>query len=143
MDEGNFSLGIEFSYQLNCLEGAFWVYDVSLGNDLESITEDYSEMKNLMTIAKRTLESFIVCANGIQELGIEPFEEMLSDALDEHTNVQVNKLIILLLLIENIAFSEGAVIPEQYVSGILQASKNLLETNFEVQVDVDIEPLAA
>jgi len=143
MIEGNFSPGIEFSYQLNSLEGAFWVYDVSLGIEIARISEDYTEMKNLMTVAKRSLESFIAGASGIQEMTGEPLEEMLSEAIDEHTNVRVNQLIILLLLIENIAFSEGAVIPEQYVTGILKASKNLLETNFSVQVDVDIEPQAA
>jgi hypothetical protein len=67
----------------------------------------------------------------------------LADAIDEFTNDRLDALIVLLLLVENIAYVETISVPEASEKSVLRALKNQLETKYELQLDLDIDLLAA
>jgi hypothetical protein len=69
--------------------------------------------------------------------------EELADAIDEFTNDRLDVLIVLLLLVENIAYVETISVPEESEKSVLRALKNQLETKYELQLDLDIDLLAA
>ena len=143
MDHATVNENVEFSYQLNCLQDSFWIFDANLGNALERRTHNYYDMRILLSFAKNAIEKVITSCNDLTLFTVDVLGDELAYAIDEFTNDYLEVLIVLLLLVENIAYVEAISVPEESVNSVLRALKNQLETRYELQIDLDIESLAA
>jgi len=143
MDGSTVNEGVEFSYQLNCLQDSFWIFDSNLGIELERRTQNYYNMRILLSFAKNAMDKVLTDTSDLGIYTEDVLGEELADAIDEFTNDRLDVLIVLLLLVENIAYVETISVPEESEKSVLRALKNQLETKYELQLDLDIELLAA
>ena len=139
MDHATVNENVEFSYQLNCLQDSFWIFDANLGNELERRTHNYYAMRILLSFAKNAITS----CNDLTLFTVDVLGDELAYAIDEFTNDYLDVLIVLLLLVENIAYVEAIFVPEESEKSVLRALKNQLETRYELQLDLDIDSIAA
>jgi len=133
----------EFSYQLNCLEYSLWIFDSNLLDEIQQRTENERKMSSLVRIAKETLKN--VTEGYVQLIFVSEVElaEELVYVIDEFTNDPVKVLIVLLILVENIAYVETVPLPMELEKYFLGALKFILETNYDFQIEIPNESLAA
>ena len=143
MDGSTVNEGVEFSYQLNCLQDSFWIFDSNLGNELERRTQKYYNRKVLLSFAKNAMDKVFTDTPDLGRYTEDILGEELADAIDEFTNDRLDVLIVLLLLVENIAYVEAISVPEESKKSVLRALKNQLETKYELQLDLDFDSVAA
>jgi hypothetical protein len=120
-----------------------WIFDSNLGDELERRSQDYSNMKILLGFAKNAIDRVTTCCGDLRLFTEDVLGEELADAIDEFTNDRLDVLIVLLILVENIAYVESIYIPEESEKSVLRALKNQLESRYELQLDLDIESIAA
>jgi hypothetical protein len=100
-------------------------------------------MRILMSFAKNAMDKVLTDTSDLEMYTEDMLGEELADAIDEFTNDRLDVLIVLLLLVENIAYVETISVPEESEKSVLRALKNQLETKYELQLDLDIDSIAA
>ena len=96
-----------------------------------------------MSFAKNAMDKVLTDTSDLEMYTEDMLGEELADAIDEFTNDRLDVLIVLLLLVENIAYVETISVPEESEKSVLRALKNQLETKYELQLDLDIDSIAA
>jgi hypothetical protein len=133
----------DFSYQLNCLHDSFWTLDSHVSEELENMVNDHACMRVLIGMAKESITTVFIGNLDLCQFTPGALGEEISEAIDELTNDHWERLIIMLILLENIASVSAIDIPENSEHVLLAALQDLLASNYEFLAWVDLEDFAA
>jgi len=143
MQNKTFIERIQFSCQLSFLESSIVIFDYVLLEDLNHVMGDQYRVRQLRAIARMSLDTILRTPENFTEFADEELMSELDYVISEYTNDRVDLLVVLLLLVENITGQDDEVLEDPIKVGVLRIAKGLLETNYDLQVNLDAFSIAA
>ena len=134
---------VPFSHQINLFDNPYNIFDSALLNDLNEVTNKKSRIRHLASIARISSHSFLENVEDFDQIADEELMTELEYLINEFTNEPTEILVVLLLLLEDITTVWSEEDLDSQNLNLFSIVKGLIEMNYDMQVDLDIQSLAA
>jgi len=143
MHEISSNQSIQFSYQINLFENSYNIFDTVLLGDLNETINKPALIRRFSTIVNRSSQNILEAIKDFDQIPDDELMNELEYAISEYTNNPVEILVVLLLLVAKLSeeFDEAKL--EVRNLSLLFIAKQLIEANYNMQLDLDMQSLAA
>ena len=143
MHEISSNQSIQFSYQINLFENSYNIFDTVLLGDLNETINKPALIRRFSTIVNRSSQNILEAIKDFDQIPDDELMNELEYAISEYTNDPVEILVVLLLLVAKLSeeFDEAKL--EVRNLSLLFIAKQLIEANYNMQLDLDMQSLAA